>query len=58
MKMLSDQAVTKSDLTAVVEQAMSDVDAKQAQQIKDLKYALVGSFVVNLVVTVVLFFIK
>jgi len=58
MKMLSDQAVTKDDLTAMVSNAIDEVDVKQAQQIKDLKYALVGSFVVNLVVTVVLFFIK
>lgn len=44
MKILSDNAVSKSDLHAI--------DAKQDRQIKQLRIALVISFVLNIVFTV------
>ena len=44
MKILSDNAVTKADLTAI--------DAKQDRQIKQLRIALAVSFVLNIVFTV------
>lgn len=50
MKTYSDFTVSKADLTAI--------DDKQNTQIRDLKLALIGSFVLNLVVTIALFFMK
>jgi len=44
MKILSDNAVTKADLTAV--------DAKQDRQIKQLRMALIISFALNVLFTV------
>lgn len=58
MRMLSDDAVTKNDLTAVIFSARSEIDNKQTQQIQSLKYALAGSFVVNLLITIALFYFK
>lgn len=45
MKMLSDNAVTKTDLTAI--------DEKQTRQIMQLRYAVGISFVVNLVIALI-----
>ncbi len=49
MKILSDNAITKSDLDAV--------DAKQDRNIKQLRIALAVSFVVNVMLTVGLKFL-
>jgi hypothetical protein len=44
MKILSDNAVTKTDLQAI--------DAKQDRQIKQLRIAVAASFLVNLVLAI------
>jgi len=48
MKMLSDNAVTKTDLTAI--------DEKQTRQILQLRIAVGVSFVVNLAVALIALF--
>jgi hypothetical protein len=48
MKILSDNAVTKTDL--------NKVDEKQTKQIKRLQHAVAGLFAVNLMLTLALHF--
>lgn len=47
MKIMSDNAVTKQDLT--------DIDKKQTKQIKQLSYAVAGALILNVVTLVLLF---
>lgn len=48
MKMLSDNAVTKQDLNTI--------DEKQTKQIKQLRIAVAATFVVNLLITLSLYY--
>lgn len=51
MKIYSDNTVTKEDLINIE----SSIDAKQNQQIRELKLGIVGAFVLNLAFSIILF---
>jgi uncharacterized protein YejL (UPF0352 family) len=57
MRMYSDNAVQAADLETVKAQALlavETIDMKQDRQLADLRKMLIGSFVVNLLVSAVL----